>query len=239
MVEWTAYVDESGKDGKSSHFVLVCITGSPENLTRLIDSMRGFKRGLVPRSDPDVWELHGKNIMRGYRYPKNQGPRIKNLTQKIAIFNAIVNLVSEFDIIILGTLITNKKLSKKYDQDQVLESAMTTLFEHLEQFEYTTSIDTIRIVSDYVLPTEQKTIATAFDNFRHASGIIQKIQTSRVTGIDYVDSQDDVLIQTADIIAYVINRYRNGDKNFESVFAKLTESGKTYGGGTQCPFTIS
>ena len=116
---------------------------------------------------------------------------------------------------------------------------MTILFERLEQFVYTTPIDTFHIVSDSMPPNDQKTIAIAFDNFRHASGVISTIQTSRVTGIDYVDSRDDVLIQVADIIAYVVNRYRNGDNNFANMFAKLTKPIKTHDGGILNPFIIS
>ncbi len=116
---------------------------------------------------------------------------------------------------------------------------MTTLFERLEKLVYTQPIDSIHIVSDFVPPNDQKTIATAFDNFKHTSGIIPKIQTSRVTGIDYVNSRDDVLIQAADIIAYVINRYRNGDNNFANMSAKLTKLVKTYDGGIHDPFIIS
>ena len=239
MVEWTAYMDESGKDGHSDYFVLAGITGSPENMMALSANIWGFKLGLYLDHDPDTWELHAQNIMRGYEYQKNQGPQIETFEEKMDIFHAIVDIVCAHDITILGTLIANKKLSKKYDQDKSLAYATTILFERLEQFVHTKPIDAIRIVSDCVLPNDQKTITTTFNNSKQGSNSISEIKTSHITGIEYVDSQSNVLIQTADIIAYVINRYRNGDKNFESVFAKLTESGKTYGGGTQCPFTIS
>ncbi len=238
MVEWTAYVDESGKDGKSVDFVHACITGSPENMTQLSSAIRGFKRGLVLGHDPDTWELHGKNIMRGYSCQKNQSLRIRSLTKKLAIFNAVVDLVCEFDISIFGTLIANERLSKKYGQDQSLEYAMMILFGRLEQFVHTRPIDTIRLVSDRVLPDEQKIINTAFNNSRRGNSTKPTIQTSHVTGIEYVDSQDNVFIQAVDIIAYVIHRYGNGDKNFANMFAKLTDPAKTHDGSMQHPFII-
>ncbi len=238
MVEWTAYVDESGKDGQSADFVLACITGSPENMTKLSAGMRGFKRGLMLGHDPDTWELHGKNIMLGHDRQKNQSFRTRSFTKKLAIFDAVVDLVCELDISILGTLIANTQLSKKYHQNKTLEYAITVLFGRLEQFVHTRPIDTIHLVSDRVLPYEKKIITTAFNNSRRGNSSLSATQTSHVTGIEYVDSQDNVLIQAADIVAYVINRYRNGDENFANMFAKLTEPVKTHDGGVQHPLVI-
>ena len=231
MVEWTAYIDESGRDGQSDHFVIACIIGSPKTMAVLVKAIRGFKRGLAPKCDPDLWELHGQNIMHGFEpgirlgsvYIPGRGPRMRDPTQKIAVFNSAINTVCEFDLTVFGIFVPNKQTSKKY-KDKVLELTTTILFEQLEQFAQTKPVGAIRIVSDSVLPNNQQTITTSFNNSRQGNNTISKIKTSHLTEIDYIDSKNSVLIQTADLLAYVINRYRNGDDRFEKMFTKLSQS---------------
>lgn len=62
---WVAYMDESGRDDENECFVLACIVGSTATMDRLDGEVRGLKRGLVPESDPETWELHGKEIWHG------------------------------------------------------------------------------------------------------------------------------------------------------------------------------
>ncbi len=227
MVEWTAYVDEAGSDEKSDEFVLVCIIGSPATITKLNSAVQRFKRGLAP-DDPDAWELHGKDLMRGSVPGQKRGLRARTITQKIAIFDAVLEIVRGSDTKVFCVIVDNKRGSKTYNKDKTLKYAMTILFENLEQFVHTTeSVDTVRIVSDYVPESKQKQNAVVLANARQGKSRILDIQTSHVTGIEYVDSQSSLPIQAADLVAYVVKRYRNGDKNFEKVFLDMAQSMKT------------
>ncbi len=239
MVEWTAYVDEAGKDEKSNEFVLACIIGSPATIAKLSCAVREFKRGLAPEDDPDSWELHGKDMMRGSKPRQKRGLRVRTTMQRIAIFNAALTIVREHDVTLFCVLVSNKKGSKAHNRDKILEYAVTILFERLDQFVHTSeTADTVRIVSDYVTESHQKKIAAAFTNSKQGNSTISNIQTSHVTGIEYVDSKNSVPIQIADLIAYVVKRYRNGDKNFEKAFLEMVQSMETSVRGEERTFTI-
>ena len=236
MVEWTAYVDESGKDEKSEYLVLAGIIASPELMIRLSDAACGFKSGLALHLDPGMWELHGQNIM--HRFSSRSGarlnheqfryPNIRNPTQKIAVFNAIVNLVRRFDVDIFSISVPNKQFFEDRNKDKILKYAMTILFEYLEQFTHITEkVDTVHIISDYVPKSVQHKTATILQNSRQGCNTMSSIQTNHVTGIEYVDSRSSVLIQLSDILAYVINKHRNGDTRFEHMATKLMQTAGT------------
>ena len=123
-----------GQRRESRDFVFACIVVDPATAARLRVMLRGFKYGMSPKDDPDTWELHGVDIMRGFRPGEKWGQRIRESSRKLAVFSAIINILCEFDVVCFGITVPNKRAAKKYNKYKILEFAMTVLLEHLERF---------------------------------------------------------------------------------------------------------
>jgi len=53
---------------------------------------------------------------------------------------------------------------------------------------------------------------------------ISGVRTSRVAGIEFVDSMDSSQVQAADMAAFILSRHANGDGRFGGMARRLRES---------------
>lgn len=221
--------NRTGKDIKEEGdlFVLACVTGSPDTLARLVDMIRGMKRGLAPNSSPDSWELHGKEIMHGAGKKSAWTPlRARTVPKKIAIMQGIVDIVHELDVDVIVAVVPSKKIRRNHGKGSVMENAMTMLLERLEMFARLRGVGEVRIVADEMRGGDQERASAILSDMASGHSAISSMRASRLSGIEYVSSMSSVLNQVADIVAYIINRRGGGDRNLDGVFGVLAKSVK-------------
>lgn len=220
MSDWVAYVDESGSGmGQGSgprRFVLACVAGSPAAIEDLAEKVRRLKLELVPGIDPSDWELHA-----GDMFHDRGGSPLGSLGMetKMPIMRRIANIVRDSDVVPLGVVLTGASMHGKRATDaKIIAHATSLLAERLERLAQGVGDRvTLRLVSDNAPEGQRLAMKRALD--RQAGGWPPSRGGARaVTGIEFVDSLRNALVQVADALAYIINRHAGGDAMFEELF---------------------
>lgn len=103
------FVDSSGnprsRAGDDAYYTLGCVTGSPEELGTLSKMLCGLKLGLVPGTDPRLWELHGVRITHRRKYYPLR-PRTEE--RRMDVFGAITWAICESGVRFLGSWSTTR-----------------------------------------------------------------------------------------------------------------------------------
>lgn len=211
-----------GRSGDDAYYTLGCVTGSPEALDALSKLMYGLKLGPVPGRDPRPWELHGVRINHRRRgYPLK--PRTEDA--RLAVFDAATRAICESGVTLLVVTVDNRRAHAEFGPDaNIAGRAWTLLLERCELCLREQGAGALgRMVSDRTGEADMQHIrALVFDSVRRrnpASGV----RTSRITGIEFVDSLDSPLVQAADSMAYIISRDINGDGRLGGMAERLRE----------------
>jgi len=217
MPAWTLYMDESGSAGdREGHYVLGCLAGGEEAIARLTDRLYYLKRGMATGMDPDSWEVHANKIMSGYSPIRTRTER-----KKLDAFEAFVDTICESDVVLLGASIVNE-LVHRNDKDASTRYTLTFILERFELLLRSHDPETNgRIVSDMMRHGTSDKINRVFASMAHGHNTISDMKTGRITGIQYVSSLSNPMVQLADVIAYVIGKHVEGDARFAAMFEKL------------------
>jgi len=229
---WPLYADSSGnprrREGPDAYYTLGCLTGRPEALARLADMVYALKLGLVPERDPNTWEVHSVRITHGHKYYPLR-PRTR--ARRLAVFRAFVRLICESDVALFGVAIGNREVYGEFGLDaNIMDRAWTFLLERFELFlRYQGADSTGHVVSDKTGGADMQHIHALVSSSVRLRNPISGVRTSRIAGVEFVDSFDSLMVQVADVIAYVISRYINGDEGFGEMarllLAKMWVSG--------------
>lgn len=217
MAEWIAYIDESGNrsgtEGEGKHFVLACVAGSLMGLNELEEKIRRLKLKLAPKSDPSGWELHAADIM----HNRGTSPLgTTSMDKKLSIMQEIMDIVNECDVVLFGISVKSTMLRKRnFTPYKITEHAMELLVERLEMLAQEVGMP-LRVISDNMDEKYRPAMRSALR--RRAARRLGSFRGMRVAGITFVDSRFHALVQAADAIAYIINRYIGGDEAFKSLF---------------------
>jgi len=220
------FVDASGnprsRSGDDAYYTLGCVTGSPEALGNLSRLMYGLKLGLVPGRDPRSWELHGVRITHRRRgYPLK--PRTE--AARLAVFGAATRAICESGVTLLVIAVDNRRAHAEFGPGANISGRAWTLFlERCEMCMRYQGADAMgHVISDRVGSVDMRqTHALVFDSTRRRNPI-SGVRTSRIDGIEFVDSLDSPMVQAADIMAYIISRDINGDGRFGGMAGSLRE----------------
>jgi len=126
---------------------------------------------------------------------------------------------------LLVVAVDNKRAYEKLGPGANISGMARTLFlERCEMYmRYRGAGVMGRVISDRAGSVDMRqTRALVFDSMRRrnpASGV----RTSRIAGIEFVDSLDSLMVQAADIMAYIISRDINGDGRFGGMAGSLRE----------------
>lgn len=218
------FVDSSGnprsRAGDSAYYTLGCVTGSHEALDTLSKMLYGLKLGLVPGRDPRSWELHGVRITHSHKYYPLR-PRTED--RRLAVFGAITEAICESDVTLFGVMVNNRRIYGQFGASaNIMDAAWTFLMERYELFMRHRGTGGLgHVVSDKAGGADMQQIHVLVSGSMHRRNPISGVRTSRVTGIEFVDSTESLLVQAADIIAYIISRHANGDERFAEMAKRL------------------
>lgn len=219
MACWTLYMDESGNAGsREGYYVLGCLAGDEGAIARLTDRLYYLKRGMATGMDPDSWEVHANKIM-----ARRSPIRARTERKKLDALEALVDTICESDVVLLGASIANE-LARRHGKDANIRYTLTFILERLELLLRSHGPGTSgRIVSDMVRHGTSDKISRIFAFTAHGHNTISDMKVGRITGIQYANSLFNPMIQLADVIAYVIGRYVEGDARFAAMFEKLMD----------------
>ncbi|MDD9825517.1 MAG: DUF3800 domain-containing protein [Thaumarchaeota archaeon] len=231
---WTLYADSSGnarrRDGPDAYYTLGCLTGSPEALAELARMVYALKLGLVPERDPGSWEVHSVRITHGRKYYQLR-PRTR--AKRLAVFGAFVRLICESDAVLFGVAIGNERAYREFGSNaNVMDMAWTLLLERFELFLRDQGKGRLGcVISDKTGGADMQQIHALVSGSMRLRNPISGVRALHVAGIEFVDSFESLLVQVADVIAYIISRYINGDESFGEMARRLLDKMWVSGGG--------
>lgn len=211
------FADSSGnprsRTGADAYHTIGCVTGSPEELGTLSKMLYGLKLGLVPDRDPRSWELHGVRITHSSKYYPLR-PRTED--KRLDMFGSIARVICESGVTLFGVMASNKRIYEQYGTNaNIMDATWTLVLERHGLFVRSlgTGIPGY-VVSDKAGGADMQQIHALVDSSVRLRNPISGVRTSRVAGIEFVDSMDSPLVQAADIAAYILSRNANGDERF-------------------------
>ena len=221
------FADSSGnprsRAGNDAYYTLACVTGSPESLDTLSKMLYGLKLGLVPGRDPRSWELHGVRITHSHKhYPLR--PRTED--KRLGIFDAMTRVICEFGVTLFGVMADNRRIYARFGADaNIMDATWTFLLERFELFlRHQGAVGMGHVVSDKTGGADMQRIHALVSGSMRRRNPISGVHTSRVAGIEFVDSMDSPPVQAADMAAYILSRHANGYEGFGEMARLLQES---------------
>lgn len=218
------FADSSGnprsRAGDDAYYTLGCLTGDPGALGALSTAMYGLKLGLVPDMDPRSWELHGARITHRRRgYPLR--PRTE--ARRLAVFGAIARIICESDATLFGVAVDNRRAYGEFGPNaNVMDAAWTLVLERFELFVRDLGTGGLgHVIADRTGAADMRRIRALVSSSARRHNPISGVRTSRIAGIEFVDSLESLLVQAADIAAYIISRHINGDRRFAGMAGRL------------------
>ena len=227
--EWrrALFVDSSGnprsRAGDDAYYMIVGITGSPEELGTLSKMLYGLKLGLVPGTDPRSWELHGVRIIHSrVGYPLR--PRTKD--RRLGVFESATRAICESGVTLFGVMADNRRIYARFGADaNIIGRSWTLVLERYELYvRHSGQGIPGYVVSDKAGWVDMRRIHELVSGSMRRRNPISGVRTSRVAGIEFVDSMDSPQVQAADMAAYILSRHANGYEGFGEMARLLQES---------------
>jgi len=232
------FADSSGnprsRAGDDAYYMIGGITGSPEELGTLSKLLCGLKLGLVPGIDPRSWELHGVRIThRRGGYPLR--PRTEG--RRLGVFESAAWAICESGVTLFGVMADNRRIYARFGADaNIMDAAWTFLLERFELFlRHQGAVGMGHVVSDKTGGADMQRIHALVSGSMRRRNPISGVRTSRVAGIEFVDSMDSPPVQASDMAAYILSRHANGDGRFGGMARLLmgsmwvSEDGRQHG----------
>ena len=221
------FADSSGnprsRAGDDAYYMIVGITGSPEELGTLSKMLYGLKLGLVPGTDPRSWELHGVRIIHSrVGYPLR--PRTKD--RRLGVFESATRAICESGVTLFGVMADNRRIYARFGADaNIIGRSWTLVLERYELYvRHSGQGIPGYVVSDKAGGVDMRRIHALVSSSVRLRNPISGVRTSRVAGIEFVDSLDSPQVQAADMAAYILSRHANGYDGFGGMARRLQES---------------
>jgi len=211
------FADSSGnprsRAGADAYYTIGCVTGSPEELGTLSKMLYGLKLELVPGRDPRSWELHGVRITHSSKhYPLR--PRTED--KRLDMFGAIASVICDSGVTLFGVMADNKRIyGQRGPSANIMDATWTLLLERYGLFVRLSGGDVAgHVVSDKAGGADMQQIHALVSGSMRRRNPMSGVRTNLVAGIEFVDSMESLLVQAADIAAYILSRHANGDERF-------------------------
>jgi len=141
------------------------------------------------------------------------------------VFGGFARIMCESDAALFGVTVDNGRAYGEFGEDaSIVDRAWTLLLERYELFMRYQGVGLLgHVVSDKTGGADMQHVHTLVSNSRRGRNPVSGIRTPRVISIEFVDSLDSLLVQAADVAAYIISRHLNGDARFGWMAARLLE----------------
>lgn len=216
------YLDETGSVGKGAnkqrYLTLVAAAVSEESVQPLADRMRKIAADHLGAPVPLHFEFHAVDIW------NNKGVWSgKTAPELLAVMEEVIGLLVELDISVFHSTIDKPALHAKYagafDQNAYI-LALQFLAEKLDGYR-TTQVRRI-LIADEAKEQQLRAVNLVRDMQQWASGEVPGRQLkSIIDSIHFVESKNSPGVQLADMVAFVIHRFRMGSQPHPNIEAAI------------------
>ena len=202
------YIDETGSSGRAARrqpfLTLVAVVvdeAAVQPLAERMEALTWEHLGWVPAD----FEFHGSALWSGNGHWAGKTP-----AELLAVFEAVIELLDELEISVVHSTIDKAAFHKKYNggwDDNAYLLVLQFLLEKLDRWRTRQALRVL--VADETKQHQLKAIKLVKDMQGWAAGIVPGRQlVSIVDSMHFVDSAHSPGVQLADMVAFVIQRWR-------------------------------
>jgi len=132
------------------------------------------------------------------------------------MFGAIASVICDSGVTLFGVMADNKRIyGQRGPSANIMDATWTLLLERYGLFVRLSGGDVAgHVVSDKAGGADMQQIHALVSGSMRRRNPMSGVRTNLVAGIEFVDSMESLLVQAADIAAYILSRHANGDERF-------------------------
>lgn len=212
------FVDDSGSPttwcagGDSGLYILAGVAVDDGNWPSVVKAACDAKAAMSDRMGLGDWEAHA------YQIWNNSGQfasRESMLTvqQKQEIFSGMVDIITSSQLDIIPVVVDKRKYGKQRPRRKPLPVGWYAMFRRFERMLDAPKCESGLILADASNKDDERATRTIVENMGRARMARASASAGVLDGVIFRDSRLDVMIQLADIVAYVVHkRYRKDDR---------------------------
>jgi hypothetical protein len=213
------YIDETGSVGKGAskqpYLTLAAVLVSEDKVQPLARAMREIALNHLDGLPTD-FEFHGHEIWGGTNWWSEKEP-----SELIAAFEAAIDLLAIHDLSVVHASINKAELHYKYNgaaDENAYLLALQFLLEKIDAFSMQNRI----VIADEAKEHQFRAIKMVSDMQQWGTGEVpsRKLKTI-VDSLHYVQSNASFGVQMADLVAYILQRYRRNNEKHPDAAAAL------------------
>lgn len=222
----TLFVDDSGNPrGKRSAgdiglYILAGLAVDDRNLPAVIRAAVDAKASLGGRMCLGEWEAHAHDIWNNSGQFTDKESML-SIQQRQEIFSSMVDVIARSRLDIIPVAVDRVRYGIQNTRRRPLAVGWSTMFRRFERMLDIPGGEYGLILADAGRAGDERT----------ARAIVEKMARSRMEqtpncagvldGVIYRDSRLDIMIQLADIVAYIMHRHYRKDAHFEGWFEAI------------------
>ena len=206
--------------GDSGLYILVGLAVDDSNLPAVIRAAVDAKAAAGTRMGLGDWEAHAHHIWNNTGQFRGKG-RVLTMQQKQEIFSSMVNVVARARLDVIPVAVDRVRHGIQNTGRRPLAVGWSTMFRRFERMLDIPGGEYGLILADAGRAGDERT----------ARAIVEKMARSRMEqspncagvldGVIYRDSRLDIMVQLADIVAYIMHRHYRKDAHFEGWFESI------------------
>ena len=220
------FVDDSGSptarraQGDIGLYILAGVAVVDRDLASVARAARAAKAAALPRVDAERWEVHAHDVWNNAG-PFKSGGNALTLGQKQAIFASMTRVVASPRVSLIPVVVSKRHDNGQESRRKTLSVGWSAMFRRFERLLDSPSGELGLILADAGRKADEEA----------AHAIVERMGRSRIqpasaysgvlNGVVHRDSRLDIMIQLADVAAYVIHRHYRGGAYFQRWFEAL------------------
>ena len=219
------YADGSGdtemkRDRANGLYVLSGVIVHESRLRTVENDVIDLKRSALPHLDPRGWELHAHELWNNSGFFKaDMG---LDFSKKTEIFEQAASTIRRSDVALLVVAVFKDRIRSRRFASKLTESVWTFVAERFEHFlkRVPGGADMGMIFMDSSDKTSESEIGNTLK--RTIRNGTPRLQIERIMQEPvFVRSDEHLIVQLADMAAYVVNRHHKGDSRFDGWFETI------------------
>lgn len=220
------FVDDSGSptarraQGDIGLYILAGVAVVDRDLVSVASAASAAKAAVLPRADAGRWEVHAHDIWNNAG-PLKSGGNALTLGQKQAIFASMTRVMASPRVRLIPVVVSKRHDNGQEHRRKTLSVGWSAMFRRFERLLDSPGGELGLILADAGRKADEEA----------ARVIVEKMGRSRIgqasgysgvlNGVIHRDSHLDIMIQLADVAAYVIHKHYRGDASFQRWFEAL------------------
>ena len=220
------FVDDSGSptyrraQGDIGVYILAGVAVADTDLASIAKAASAAKAAALPRADAGRWEVHAHDIWNNSG-PFKGGGNALALGQKQALFESMTHVMASPRVKLIPVVVSKRRDRGQEPRRKPLSVGWSAMFSRFERLLDRSNGEQGLILADAGRKADEE----------EARVIVERMGRSRMeqtpgysgvlNGVIHRDSRLDIMIQLADVAAYVVHRRCRGSAHFQRWFEVL------------------